>query len=163
MRKNISKVWGKIRKIDQNLRKNEESRTLAHPRLWGWLRPASLPHDTKLPNLAFSFMQWYVCIVRRGQQAMVNYQLIQHKTAFLKNYLEQDGSLLWVVFQKGNCPSQCAQINVSCPVGQFLLHHVILFLFLFFCQCLERFFKYVELSCNPENLKSMFLRLELNH
>ena len=39
MRKKISKVWGNIRKIDQNLRKNEESETLAHPGLWGWLRP----------------------------------------------------------------------------------------------------------------------------
>ena len=28
-----------MRKIDQNLRKNEESGTLAHPGLWGWLRP----------------------------------------------------------------------------------------------------------------------------
>ena len=35
MRKKISKVWGKIRKIDRNLRKNEESGTLAHLRLWG--------------------------------------------------------------------------------------------------------------------------------
>ena len=39
MRKKISKFWGKIRKIDQNLRKNEESGTLAHPGLWGCLRP----------------------------------------------------------------------------------------------------------------------------
>ena len=28
-----------MRKIDQNLRKNEENGTLAHPGLWGWLRP----------------------------------------------------------------------------------------------------------------------------
>ena len=39
MRKKMSKVWGKIRKFDRNLRKNEESGTLAHPGLWGWLRP----------------------------------------------------------------------------------------------------------------------------
>ena len=44
MRKKISKVWGKIRKIHQNLRKNEESGTLAYPAgpgLWGWQRPCA--------------------------------------------------------------------------------------------------------------------------
>ena len=39
MRKKISKVWGKTRKVDRNLRKNEESGILAHPGLWGWPRP----------------------------------------------------------------------------------------------------------------------------
>ena len=39
MRKKMSKVWGKIRKINRHLRKNDESVTLAHPGLWGWLRP----------------------------------------------------------------------------------------------------------------------------
>ena len=33
------KIWGKIRIIDRNFRKNEESGTPAHPGLWGWLRP----------------------------------------------------------------------------------------------------------------------------
>ena len=32
-------MWGKIRKIDRNLRKNEQSGILAHLGLWGWLRP----------------------------------------------------------------------------------------------------------------------------
>ena len=35
----ISEVWGKIRKIDLDLRKTEESGTLAQPGLWGWLWP----------------------------------------------------------------------------------------------------------------------------
>ena len=33
----MRKIWGKIRVIDRNLRKNEESETLAHPGLWDWL------------------------------------------------------------------------------------------------------------------------------
>ena len=37
--KKWGKVWGKIRKIDHDLRKNEESGTLAHTGLRGWLRP----------------------------------------------------------------------------------------------------------------------------
>ena len=48
MRKELRKVWGKIREIDQNLRKNEENENLAHPGLWGWLRPCKsvlLPMD----------------------------------------------------------------------------------------------------------------------
>ena len=32
------KVWEKIRKLNRDLRKNEENGTLAHPGLWGWLR-----------------------------------------------------------------------------------------------------------------------------
>ena len=39
MRTTIRKIWENIRIIDRNLRKNEESGTLTHPGLWGWLRP----------------------------------------------------------------------------------------------------------------------------
>ena len=39
MRTKLMKVWGKITKSDENLRKNEESGILAHPGFWGWLRP----------------------------------------------------------------------------------------------------------------------------
>ena len=41
MRMKIRKIRGKIRIIDRNLRKNEESGTLAHLGLWGWLHPWS--------------------------------------------------------------------------------------------------------------------------
>ena len=39
LRKKMSNVWGNIIKIDHDLRKNEESGTLAHSGLWGWLWP----------------------------------------------------------------------------------------------------------------------------
>ena len=39
MRKKISKVWRKIRKLFKMWGKNEESGNLAHLGLWGWLRP----------------------------------------------------------------------------------------------------------------------------
>ena len=38
-KKKMRKVRVKIRKVDGDLRKNEEIETLAHPGLWGWLRP----------------------------------------------------------------------------------------------------------------------------
>ena len=44
MRTKIRKLWGKIRIIDRNSRKNEESGTTAHPGLWGWLCPWALRH-----------------------------------------------------------------------------------------------------------------------
>ena len=34
----MRKLLGKIRKVDGNLRKNEESEALSHPGLWGWLQ-----------------------------------------------------------------------------------------------------------------------------
>ena len=40
MRKKISKVWGKNKKkFIEIWGRNKERRTLAHPGLWGWLRP----------------------------------------------------------------------------------------------------------------------------
>ena len=33
------KIWGKIRKLIEIWRNNVESGSLAHPGLWGWLRP----------------------------------------------------------------------------------------------------------------------------
>ena len=51
MRTKIRNIWGKIRIIDRNLRKNEESGTLDHPGLWGWLCPWALPmNPTKGPQ-----------------------------------------------------------------------------------------------------------------
>ena len=45
--------WGKSeenKKTDENLRKNEESGTLAHPGRWGWLRPWIISTDRMWTN-----------------------------------------------------------------------------------------------------------------
>ena len=48
-RKWALKVWGEIRKINRDLRKNEESGTFARLGLWGWLRPWPASLDLAIP------------------------------------------------------------------------------------------------------------------
>ena len=96
MRTKMKKVWGKIiKKMIENVRKNEEGGTLAHPVLWGWLRPCCFEICSKVRTNFSAYLELkclLLIFIYSNQEFKVTCKNADFECRYIRTHTEKETS-----------------------------------------------------------------------